>query len=70
MQRAGYRDFEDIRRHGADGEYASGYTTEQLRADAKAINKFLKDGKDVFLYFNNEAEWLCSEKCKGAQKYS
>ncbi|MBU4320813.1 MAG: DUF72 domain-containing protein, partial [Nitrospinae bacterium] len=33
----------------------SGYTTEQLRADAKAINKFLKDGKDVFLYFNNEA---------------
>ncbi len=48
-------DFVYIRRHGADGEYASGYTTEQLRADAKAINKFLKDGKDVFLYFNNEA---------------
>ena len=34
-------DFIYIRRHGADGEYASGYTTEQLRSDAKAINKFL-----------------------------
>jgi uncharacterized protein YecE (DUF72 family) len=48
-------DFVYIRRHGADGEYAFGYTTEQLRADAKAINKFLKDDKDIFLYFNNEA---------------
>ncbi|RJQ41381.1 MAG: DUF72 domain-containing protein [Nitrospiraceae bacterium] len=48
-------DFVYVRRHGADGKCASCYTTEQLKTEAKAIKKFLKDGKDIFLYFNNEA---------------
>lgn len=48
-------DFVYMRRHGIDGKGASCYNTEQLKADAKMINKFLKQGKDVFIYFNNDA---------------
>lgn len=48
-------DFVYMRRHGIDGKGASCYNTEQLKADAKMINKFIKQGKDVFIYFNNDA---------------
>jgi len=58
-------DFVYIRRHGDEGKCASGYTTEQLKADAKAINKFRKDGKHVFLYFNNDA---CGHAPKNARE--
>lgn len=47
-------DFVYIRRHGAD-RYDASYNREQLKADAKAINRFIKQGKDVFIYFNNDA---------------
>ena len=30
-------------------------TRDQLKIDAKLVNKFMKQGKDVFMYFNNDA---------------
>ncbi|MBI4684072.1 MAG: DUF72 domain-containing protein [Nitrospirae bacterium] len=48
-------DFVYIRRHGADGKYNSCYNTEHLRCDTKAIKKFIKERKDVYMYFNNDA---------------
>jgi len=48
-------DFVYIRRHGGDVKCAPCYTPLQLRADAKVINKFVKEGRDVFMYFNNNA---------------
>ncbi|HXX56806.1 MAG TPA: DUF72 domain-containing protein, partial [Thermodesulfovibrionales bacterium] len=44
-----------MRRHGVGGNYASSYTREQLKGDAARIRKYLKQGKDVFIYFNNDA---------------
>lgn len=44
-----------IRRHGEGGSYATNYTTEQLKKDAKKIKEYLKLGKDVYYYFNNDA---------------
>lgn len=44
-------DFVYIRRHSEGG----GYSTEQLKADAMRIKKYLKLKKDVFVYFNNDA---------------
>ncbi len=44
-----------IRRHGEFGSYATNYTTEQLKNDAKRIKEYLKQGKDVYIYFNNDA---------------
>lgn len=48
-------DFVYIRRHGEGGNYATDYTTEQLKADAKKIKEYLKLGKNVYCYFNNDA---------------
>jgi len=48
-------DFVYFRRQGEEGKYASSYTTEQLQKDAKRIKEYLKQGKDVYIYFNNDA---------------
>ncbi len=48
-------DFVYIRRHGEGGSYATCYTTKQLKADATRIRRYLKDKKDVYIYFNNDA---------------
>jgi uncharacterized protein YecE (DUF72 family) len=47
-------DFVYFRRHGAGGNYASRYTESQLRNDSKRILKYLHDGREVFIYFNND----------------
>lgn len=48
-------DFVYIRRHGENGSYATSYSTESLKGDAKIIKSYLKQKKDVFIYFNNDA---------------
>jgi len=48
-------DFVYIRRHGEEGSYATCYSKPALRKDAKRIKNYLKDRKDVFMYFNNDA---------------
>jgi uncharacterized protein YecE (DUF72 family) len=47
-------DFVYIRRHGQGGSYSTCYTTTELKQDAKRIKEYLKKGKDVFIYFNND----------------
>ncbi len=48
-------DFVYIRRHGEGGNYSTNYTPEQLKSDAKKIKEYMKMGKDVYYYFNNDA---------------
>ncbi len=48
-------DFVYIRRHGEGGSYATHYSTAELKKDAARIRQYLKDRKDVFIYFNNDA---------------
>jgi len=48
-------DFIYLRRHGATALYASNYSDEQLKQDTKQIKKWLKNKKDVYVYFNNDA---------------
>jgi uncharacterized protein YecE (DUF72 family) len=48
-------DFIYIRRHGEGGGYATSYSTEALREDAKFIKSHSKKKKEVFIYFNNDA---------------
>jgi uncharacterized protein YecE (DUF72 family) len=44
-----------IRRHGSgEGKYAGSYSNEQIRADASRISSWHADGKDVFVYYNND----------------
>jgi len=46
-----------IRRHGPPTQrlYTGCYTIEEIKADAIFIKNCLKQGKDVFIYFNNDA---------------
>ncbi len=48
-------DFVYLRRQGESGSYATNYTTEQLRKDASRIKEYLKQDKDVYMFFNNDA---------------
>ncbi len=48
-------DFVYSRRHGEAGNYASSYSTEALKKDAKRIKAYMRQGKDVYMYFNNDA---------------
>lgn len=47
-------DFVYIRRHGEGGSYATCYPKAELKKDAKRIKNYLKNEKDVFIYFNND----------------
>jgi uncharacterized protein YecE (DUF72 family) len=46
-------DFVYIRRHGAPRR-GGGYTDAMLRADALAVEAWLRAGRDVYVYFNND----------------
>ncbi len=54
-----------LRRHGAGGTYASYYSTAELRNDAGRMKGYAKAGKDVFIYFNNDA---CGYAPRNAQE--
>jgi len=48
-------DFVYIRRHGHEGNYATCYTFNEISKDAERIKMYLQNGKDVFIFFNNDA---------------
>ncbi|KAF0216250.1 MAG: hypothetical protein FD174_3704 [Geobacteraceae bacterium] len=48
-------DFVYIRRHGHGGDYAGCYSRDELGRDARRIRGYLGEGRDVFIYFNNDA---------------
>ena len=44
-----------IRRHGtAEGPYAGSYSPEQIEADAARITGWTREGKPVYIYYNND----------------
>ncbi len=47
-------DFVYVRRHGASGRYSGCYSEEDLKTEARAIRKWAKDQKDVYVYYNND----------------
>jgi len=44
-----------LRRHGPGGMYVSNYPDESLERDARRIRGWNAAGKDVYIYFNNDA---------------
>jgi uncharacterized protein YecE (DUF72 family) len=42
-----------LRYHGPAGDYKGGYSEDRLKTDAARIKNWLKEGKDVYVYFNN-----------------
>jgi uncharacterized protein YecE (DUF72 family) len=49
-------DFAYVRLHGADELYVSGYSDEKLDEWAAYVNGIAETGRDVFVYFDNDAK--------------
>jgi uncharacterized protein YecE (DUF72 family) len=49
-------DFAYVRLHGADELYVSGYSDEKLDDWAATVLRFADDGRDVYVYFDNDAK--------------
>lgn len=47
-------DFVYVRRHGTRARYGGSYGERALRADAGAIRRWRRQGRDVYIYFNND----------------
>jgi len=54
-------DFIYIRMHGPDGLYSSKYSTKQLQGLAYKIKKWESNVKQIYVYFNNDAEGYAVE---------
>jgi uncharacterized protein YecE (DUF72 family) len=48
-------DFAFLRRHGPGVIYGSDYPDESLRADAGRLRAWAAEGRDAYIYFNNDA---------------
>jgi uncharacterized protein YecE (DUF72 family) len=48
-------DFVYLRFHGRIDLFASKYTDSELAEEARQIRRYLLDGRDVYVYFNNDA---------------
>lgn len=48
-------DFVYLRFHGPTRLFASNYPRRKLETEAKLIERYLRDGLDVYAYFNNDA---------------
>ncbi len=45
-----------IRRHGPGGRYRGCYAAEHITSDAARIQQWLDQGRDVYIYYNNDIE--------------
>ena len=57
-------DFVYLRRHGRNGDYATCYSREELARDARRIRGYLAGGRDLFIYFNNDARGYAAENAR------
>ena len=47
-------DFVYVRRHGPRRRYGGSYSERQLTEDARRVEEWAADGRDVYVYFNND----------------
>jgi uncharacterized protein YecE (DUF72 family) len=53
--RANEAPFVYVRRHGSsEKRYAGSYSPQAIARDAKAVRKWVREGRDVFVYYNND----------------
>lgn len=57
-------DFAYFRFHGRTDLFASRYSKAELAEETKKIKRYLKDGLDVFVYFNNDAQGHAVENAR------
>lgn len=61
-------DFTYLRFHGRTRLFASKYSDAELAEEARKIKRYLRDGLEVFAYFNNDAEGHAVENARTLRK--
>jgi len=62
-------DFVYIRMHGGKILYGSNYSKKELKQLADRIKKYLKQGLDIYCYFNNDASGFAVKNAKQLLKF-
>ncbi len=57
-----------VRKHGPSGRYHGRYTTQQLKVEAQKISKWLRSGKDVYVFFNNDFDGYAPKNAQELMK--
>ena len=57
-----------IRMHGSKAMFSSNYTRKELKNFARKIKKWLKQGIDVYAYFNNDVYGYAIKNAKSLKK--
>jgi uncharacterized protein YecE (DUF72 family) len=47
-------DFAYLRRHGPGERYRSGYPSGMLRSEARWVRRWVEEGREVFVFYNND----------------
>jgi uncharacterized protein YecE (DUF72 family) len=58
-----------FRRHGTTARYASCYSDDQLRRDAERMMDLAEHGRDVYVYFNNDAQAFAIKNAFTLEKF-
>jgi len=62
-------DFVYVRLHGPDGKYAGSYSNRELKEWATRCRSWQSNGKDVYLYFDNDQLGYAAFNAKTLQKF-
>ncbi len=62
-------DFVYVRFHGPHGKYRGKYSEMFLRKQVSHIKEWVKEGREVFVFFNNDAYAHAIKNALGLQKY-
>jgi uncharacterized protein YecE (DUF72 family) len=54
-----------LRRHGPGGRYRGCYAERHIADDAARITAWLDEGRDVYVYFNNDLEGYAVDNARG-----
>ncbi|HJU05049.1 MAG TPA: DUF72 domain-containing protein [Nitrospiraceae bacterium] len=57
-------DWAYVRFHGRNQLFASNYSRAELQKEARILKRYLKDGMDVLVYFNNDAKGYAVKNAK------
>jgi uncharacterized protein YecE (DUF72 family) len=60
-------DFVYVRFHGPDGHYGTPYPDDTLASWAARIRSWQDEGREVFAYFNNDAEGYAVDNAQALQ---
>jgi uncharacterized protein YecE (DUF72 family) len=57
-----------MRFHGRRELFVSNYTVAEMDEEAEQIRRYLREGRDIYVYFNNDAEGHAVENARALRR--